>query len=124
MAETIHETLARLAPDVEPVEREPLRYRVRSKTRAGWWYVVDKTEYVPNGSCTCDKFLKYGIRGRLERGVTVGPATKCEHIRRVETYMHIVDVWNKNVLLEQDKRQFVELTAAPLPEPEREPPPF
>ena len=121
MSEPLSETLARLAPGVTPVQHEPMRFSVQSKTRAGHFYVVDMSEYVPNGSCQCDKFLKYGLYSALERGGQIGPSSTCEHIRRVHTFIRIVAVTNFAASLERGNREAVEMMLTPPVEEEAEP---
>ena len=111
--ETITQTLARLAPGVTPIAHEPLRFHVQSKTRAGWQYVCDLSEFVPNGSCSCPRFERFGIHSKLMRGELVGIATQCEHLRRVGSYIRIVTVANYATLLKQGKRDAVETLLTP-----------
>ena len=118
MKESITETLERLAHGVEPIRGEPLRFHVQSKTRSGWKYTVDLSEFVPNGSCSCDRFLRYGLHRKLERGELCGIATTCEHIRRVGTYLRLITVSNYAALLEQGRRDEIETLLTSLNEPE------
>ncbi len=108
MSETLRDVVDRLAFGVVPIPHEPMRFEVLSKSRAGWKYTVDKSEFPPNGSCTCDAFLKFGLHGRLERGDKVGPATRCEHIKRVDRYIEIVTTVHFVKLVAMGKGEAVE----------------
>lgn len=120
MPETIQQTLQRLAPGVVPVKGEPGVFEVQSKTRSGWNYRVDRLEFVPNGSCTCPRFLSFGCHSKLKRGTQCGPATRCEHLRRVDTYLSLLNAWNWAALMERGERHVVELLQQPMPRKKRE----
>jgi hypothetical protein len=120
--ESIEELLWRLAFGIEQVPQEPLRFYVQSKSSAGAKYIVDKNDFVPNGSCTCDRFTRYGVLGRLERGERLSQHTKCEHIRRVDAFLSIVSTINLARCVKRGQRdEVLLLTSVPQDEEEAKP---
>ena len=68
-------------PLVTPLEGEPMRFLVRSRTEPGLRYLVDLESYNLNGECGCDHF-GYHIRPELEGNHRPEPKdrTRCWHI--------------------------------------------
>jgi hypothetical protein len=70
---------------VEPVEFEPGRYFVQSRSNGGIPYLVDMTEFAGNGWCGCPGFLHY--IARLEEGAAPSPALQCRHIQAAQRFL-------------------------------------
>lgn len=91
-----------LLPQVEPVEGEPGRFWVQSRSRLNLRHLVDMWEYRGNGACGCEDFeRKY--RPHLEEGALPSPLLACRHLHAVRAFS-AVDFWHR-AAMEKEKAE-------------------
>lgn len=71
---------------VEDLQGEFNVFLVQSKSSACVKYRVDLMAYSFNGSCTCPRFLDFGIATKLDKGMKPTDKTECEHIKRAKKF--------------------------------------
>lgn len=72
-------TPASAEPLVTPIEGEPLRFRVASRSRRHVWFIVD----VEENACSCEQH-EFRIAPALSRGEYV---PRCFHLRAARNYL-------------------------------------